>query len=61
MMGSTSNYSSVYNETDLVAEDAKLQSQGGMFGGLIHGANVQTSSNFGLQDDIWLNYMQGAR
>ena len=61
MMGSTSNYSSVYNETDLVAEDAKLQSQGGMFGGLIHGANVQTSSNFGLQDDVWLNYMQGAR
>jgi len=61
MMGSTSNYSSVYNETDLVAEDAKLQSQGGMFGGLVHGANVQTSSNFGLQDDVWLNYMQGAR
>ena len=61
MMGSTSNYSSVYNETDLVAEDAKLQSQGGMFGGLVHGASVQTSSNFGLQDDVWLNYMQGAR
>ncbi len=61
IMGSTSNYSSVYNETDLVAEDAKLQSQGGMFGGLVHGANVQTSSNFGLQDDVWLNYMQGAR
>jgi hypothetical protein len=61
MMGSTSNYSSVYNETDLVAEDAKLQSQGGMFGGLVHGASVQTSSNFGLQDDVWTSYMQGAR
>ena len=61
MMGSTSNYSSVYNETDLVAEDAKLQSQGGMFGGFIHGASVQSDSNFGLQDDVWLNYMQGAR
>jgi len=61
IIGSTSNYSSVYNETDLVAEDAKLQSQGGMFGGLVHGASVQTSSNFGLQDDVWLNYMQGAR
>ena len=58
MMGSTSNYSSVYNETDLVAEDAKLQSQGGMFGGLVHGASVQTSSNFGLQDDVWTSYMQ---
>ena len=33
MIGSTPNYSTVYNETDLVAEDAKLQSQGGMFGG----------------------------
>jgi len=61
MIGSTPNYSTVYNETDLVAEDAKLQSQGGMFGGLVHGASVQTSSNFGLQDDVWLNYMQGAR
>jgi len=61
MIGSTPNYSTVYNETDLVAEDAKLQSKGGMFGGLVHGASVQTSSNFGLQDDVWLNYMQGAR
>jgi len=59
MMGSNSNYSSVYNETDLVAEDAKLQSQGGMFGGLVHGATVQTSSNFGLQDDVWTRFMQG--
>ena len=61
MIGSTPNYNTVYNETDLVAEDAKLQSQGGMFGGLIHGATVQTSSNFGLQDNVWLNYMQGDR
>jgi hypothetical protein len=61
MMGSTSNYSSVYNETDLVAEDAKLQSQGGMYGGLVHGATVQADSSFGLQDSVWVNYMQGAR
>tara|TARA_R110000737_G_scaffold233205_1_gene246497 strand:+ start:1130 stop:1987 length:858 start_codon:yes stop_codon:yes gene_type:complete len=61
MLGSTSNYSSVFNETDLVAEDAKLHSQGGMYGGLVHGATVQADSSFGLQDSVWVNYMQGAR
>ena len=61
MIGSTPNYNTVYNETDLVAEDAKLQSQGGMFGGLVHGASVQSDSNFGLQDSVWTSYMQGVK
>jgi hypothetical protein len=61
MLGPTNNYSTVFNERDLVKEEQNLQSQGGMFGGFIHGASVQSDSNFGLQDDVWLNYMQGAR
>jgi len=61
MLGPTNNYSTVFNERDLVREEQNLQSQGGMFGGFIHGASVQSDSNFGLQDDVWLNYMQGAR
>jgi len=59
MLGTTNTFSSVFNEKDLVAEDAKLQSQGGMFGGLIHGAVVQTNSSFGLEDTEWSNYMKG--
>ena len=58
MIGTSDNFSSVFNETDLVAEDAKLQSQGGMYGGLIHTAAIQTNSSFGL-DTEWSNYMKG--
>ena len=59
MLGTNNTFSSVFNEKDLVAEDAKLQSQGGMFGGLVHGAVVQTNSSFGLEDTEWSNYMKG--
>lgn len=58
MIGTSDNFSSVFNETDLVAEDAKLQSQGGLYGGLIHTAAIQTNSSFGL-DTEWSNYMKG--
>tara|TARA_R100001369_G_scaffold90511_1_gene129632 strand:+ start:316 stop:1236 length:921 start_codon:yes stop_codon:yes gene_type:complete len=59
MLGTNNTFSSVFNEKDLVAEDAKLQSQGGMFGGLVHGAVVQTNSSFGLEDTEWSKYMKG--
>lgn len=59
MLGPTNNYSTVFNERDLVREEQNLQSQGGMFGGFIHGASVQSDSNFGLQDTTWTKYMQG--
>jgi len=59
ILGSTNNYSTVFNERDLVREEQNLQSQGGMFGGIIHGASVQSDSNFGLQDDVWTRYMKG--
>ena len=58
ILGSTNNYSTVFNERDLVREEQNLQSQGGMFGGIIHGASVQSDSNFGLQDDVWTRYMK---
>lgn len=59
MLGPTNNYSTVFNERDLVREEQNLQSQGGMFGGFIHGASVQSDSNFGLQDTTWTKYMRG--
>jgi len=59
MLGPTNNYSTVFNERDLVREEQNLQSQGGMFGGFIHGASVQSDSNFGLQDATWTKYMRG--
>lgn len=61
MLGPTNNYSTVFNERDLVREEQNLQSQGGMFGGFIHGASVQSDSNFGLQDTTWTNYMTGMK
>jgi hypothetical protein len=59
MLGPTNNYSAVFNERDLIREEQNLQNQGGMFGGFIHGASVQSDSNFGLQDNVWTKYMQG--
>ncbi len=59
MLGPTNNYSAVFNERDLIREEQNLQSQGGMFGGFIHGASVQSDYNFGLQDATWTKYMRG--
>ena len=56
-LGSNNTYT-VYNDTDLVREEQNLQSQGGLYAGLIHGASVQSNTSFG--QDAYFSYLQGA-
>lgn len=57
-LGANTNYTT-YNERDLVREEQNLQNQGGMYGGLVHGANVQLDTSFG--QDAYFSFLQGVR